>query len=68
MKKVTSNTLNKMVIFSIGMIMGMFVIGLTKSTYVVEKPIYTYVKTSDWSKETNPRKVAYFEHLVRTQP
>lgn len=68
MKKVTSNTLNKMVIFSMGMIIGMFVIGLTKSTYIAEKPIYTYVKTSDWSKETNPKKVAYYEHLVRTKP
>lgn len=68
MKKVTNSTLNKMVIFSMGMIIGMFVIGLTKATYTVERPIYKYVKTSDWSKEVNPRKVAYFEHLVRTQP
>lgn len=68
MKKVTSNTLNKMIIFSIGMIMGMFVIGLTKSTYVVEKPIYTYVKTSDWSKkEFNKRALGYYNHLYSTQ-
>ena len=48
-----------------GIVIGMLVIGLTKPTYIVEKPVYTYVKVSDWSKETNPRKIAYYEHLAR---
>jgi hypothetical protein len=65
MKKVTNNTLNNLVILSIGMIIGMFVIGLTKPRYNKVKTVYTYVKLSDWSSEKNPNKIAYYEHLAR---
>jgi hypothetical protein len=65
MKKVTSNALNNMVMLSIGMIIGMFVIGLTKPRYNKVKTVYTYVKLSDWGSEKNPRKIAYYEHLAR---
>ena len=65
MKKVTNFNLT---LFCIGVLIGMLVVGLTKPTYKLVRPIYTYVKISDWGKETNPRKVAYFEHLARTQP
>ena len=65
MKKVTSNTLNNMVILSIGMIIGMFVIGLTKPRYNRTKTVYTYVNFPDWSSEKNPKKIAYYEHLAR---
>jgi len=54
-----------MVILSIGMIIGMFVIGLTKPKYNKIKAVYTYVKVPDWSSEKNPRKIAYYEHLAR---
>lgn len=59
---------SKSILFCIGIIIGMLAVGLTKPTYIIERPTYTYTKVSDWSKETNPRKVAYFEHLARTQP
>lgn len=65
MKKVTSKSLTNMVILSIGMIIGMFVIGLTKPRYNKTKTVYTYVKIPDWSSEKNPRKIAYYEHLAR---
>ena len=65
MKKVTSNTLNNMVMLSIGIIIGMFVIGLTKPRYNKVKTVYTYVKLPDWGLEKNPRKIAYYEHLAR---
>ena len=65
MKKVTSSTLNNMVILSIGMIIGMFVIGLTKPKYNKTKTVYTYVNVPDWSSEKNPKKIAYYEHLAR---
>jgi hypothetical protein len=65
MKKVTSNTLNNMVMLSIGIIIGMFVIGLTKPRYNKVKTVYTYVKIPDWSSEKNPNKIAYYEHLAR---
>jgi hypothetical protein len=54
-----------MVILSIGMIIGMFVIGLTKPRYNKTKTVYTYVKVPDWSSEKNPRKIAYYEHLAK---
>lgn len=62
MKKVINS---KLVLFCIGILTGMFVVGLTKPTYVIEKPTYTYTKVSDWSSETNPRKIAYYEHLAK---
>jgi hypothetical protein len=65
MKKVTSNTLNNLVILSIGIIIGMFVIGLTKPRYNKVKTVYTYVKLPDWSSEKNPNKIAYYEHLAK---
>lgn len=65
MKKVTN--LNLMT-FCIGMLIGMFVIGLTKPTYKLVRPVYTFVKPLDRSGETNPIKVGYYEHLARTQP
>ena len=65
MKKVTNFNL---ILFCIGIVIGMLVVGLSKPTYIIERPTYTYTKVSDWASETNPRKVAYFEHLVRTQP
>jgi uncharacterized membrane-anchored protein YhcB (DUF1043 family) len=65
MKKVTSKSLNNMVILSIGIIIGMFVIGFTKPRYNKIKTVYTYVKIPDWSFEKNPRKIAYYEHLAR---
>jgi hypothetical protein len=65
MKKVTNNTLNNLVILSIGMIIGMFVIGLTKPRYNKIKTVYTYVKLPDWSSEKNPNKIAYYEHLAK---
>lgn len=65
MKKVTSSTLSSMVVLSIGIIIGMFVVGLTKPTYNRTKTVYTYVKVPDWSSEKNPRKIAYYEHLAR---
>jgi len=65
MKKGISSSLNSMVILSIGMIIGMFVIGLTKPKYNKIKAVYTYVKVPDWSSEKNPRKIAYYEHLAR---
>lgn len=64
MKKVISS---RSILFCIGIVIGMLVIGLTKPTYIVEKPVYTYVKTSDWSKESNPRKIAYYEHLYNSK-
>lgn len=54
-----------MVILSIGIIIGMFVIGFTKPRYNKIKTVYTYVKIPDWSFEKNPRKIAYYEHLAR---
>ena len=65
MKKVTSNTLNNMVMLSIGIIIGMFVIGFTKPRYNKIKTVYTYVKIPDWSSKKNPNKIAYYEHLAR---
>ena len=65
MKKVTSNTLNNMVMLSIGMIIGMFVIGFTKPRYNKVKTVYTYMKIPDWSSEKNPNKIAYYEHLAK---
>jgi hypothetical protein len=65
MKRVINS---RITILCIGIIVGMFVVGLTKPTYKLVRPIYTYVKTSDWGAETNPRKVGYYEHLARTQP
>jgi hypothetical protein len=65
MKKVTNNTLNNLVILSIGMIIGMFVIGLTKPRYNKIKTVYTYIKLPDWSSEKNPKKIAYYEHLAK---
>lgn len=65
MKKVTSKSLNNIVILCIGMIIGMFVIGLTKPKYNKTKTVYTYVKLPDWSSEKNPKKIAYYEHLAR---
>lgn len=65
MKKVTSKSLNNIVILCIGVIIGMFVIGLTKPKYNKTKTVYTYVKVPDWSSEKNPRKIAYYEHLAR---
>jgi hypothetical protein len=65
MKKVTNNTLNNLVILSIGMIIGMFVIGLTKPRYNKIKTVYTYIKLPDWSSEKNPNKIAYYEHLAK---
>ena len=50
---------------SIGIIIGMFVIGLTKPRYNKVKTVYTYVKIPDWSSEKNPNKIAYYEHLAR---
>jgi formylmethanofuran dehydrogenase subunit E-like metal-binding protein len=54
-----------MVILCIGIIIGMFVIGLTKPRYNKTKTVYTYVNVPDWSSEKNPRKIAYYEHLAR---
>ena len=65
MKKVTSNTLNNMVMLSIGIIIGMFVIGFTKPRYNKVKTVYTYMKIPDWSAEKNPNKIAYYEHLAK---
>lgn len=62
MKKVINS---KLLLFCIGIMIGMFVVGTTKPTYKIVKPIYTYVKVSDWAKETNPKKVAYYEHLAK---
>ena len=62
MKKVINS---RSILFCMGIVIGMLIIGLTKPTYIVEKPVYTYVKVSDWSKESNPIKIAYYEHLAR---
>ena len=62
MKKVINS---RVIVLCIGIIIGMFVVGLTKPTYKIERPRYTYIKIPDWSKETNPRKIAYYEHLAR---
>lgn len=61
MKKLNS----KLMLFCIGILTGMFIVGITKPRYTIEKPVYTYVKVSDWDKETNPRKIAYYEHLSK---
>lgn len=62
MKKVINS---RVIVLCIGIIIGMFVVGLTKPTYKIERPRYTYIKIPDWSKETNLRKIAYYEHLAR---
>jgi len=63
MRRLVANT--NLYVLCIGIIIGMFVVGLTKPTYKIERPRYTYIKVPDWSKETNPRKIAYYEHLAR---
>ena len=65
MRKETKIIMVLCAILSIGMIIGMFVIGLTKPRYNRTKTVYTYVKVPDWSSEKNPRKIAYYEHLAR---
>jgi type III secretory pathway component EscR len=68
MKKVTSKSLNNIVILCIGMIIGMFVIGLTKPVYKKVKEVNVYVKTADWTnKKLNSREVGYYNHLYNTQ-
>lgn len=56
---------SRAILFCIGVVTGMLIVGLTKPTYVVEKPVYTYVKVEDWSKIPNMRKIAYYEHLAK---
>lgn len=65
MRRLVANT--NLYVLCIGIIIGMFVVGLTKPTYKIHRPVYTYLKVSDWSKQTNSRKIAYYEHLVNTK-
>lgn len=64
MKKVINS---RSILFCIGIVIGMLVVGLTKPSYIVERPIYTYLKVADWSKESNPKKIAYYEHLYNNK-
>lgn len=68
MKKVTSKSLNNIVILCIGMIIGMFVIGLTKPVYKKVKEVNVYIKTTDWTnKKFNSRAAGYYNHLYNTK-
>jgi len=70
MKKVINITV--LFPFAIGLIIGMFLIGFTKSetkseTKLVEKVIvHKNVKVQDWKSEKNTKKIEYYEHLYNT--
>ena len=52
-------------LFAVGLLIGMFLVGFTKTTYMHIKrvSINRYLKVNDWKSETNPKKVKYLEHL-----
>jgi uncharacterized membrane protein YciS (DUF1049 family) len=52
-------------LFAIGLLIGMLLVGFTKPTYMHIKrvSINRYLKVNDWKSETNIKKVKYLEHL-----
>lgn len=59
---------NNILILCIGIMIGMFIVGLTKPVYKKVKEVNVYVKTTDWSKrEFNKRALGYYNHLYSTQ-
>jgi len=52
-------------LFAVGLLIGMLLVGFTKPTYMHIKrvSINRYLKVNDWKSETNPKKVKYLEHL-----
>lgn len=53
--------------FFMGLTAGVIITAASKPPVIEVKEVYTYVKTKDWKDEKNPKKLAYYEHLLKTK-